>query len=119
MPAGIVVFTVKAFSPDDATRIADAALEASEILVNQMNDQMIKDTIDVSEKERQGAEANLATTRANLEKARNEEGMLSADKSADALNGLITQVRGELAKFQQDYDTQRRYVTDNSPVIRN
>ncbi|WP_158811985.1 lipopolysaccharide biosynthesis protein [Beijerinckia sp. L45] len=119
MPAGIVVFTVKAFSPDDATRIADAALEASEILVNQMNDQMIKDTIDVSEKERQRAEANLATTRANLEKARNEEGMLSADKSAEALNGLITQVRGELAKMQQDYDTQRRYVTANSPTIRN
>jgi capsular polysaccharide transport system permease protein len=119
MPAGIVVFTVKAFSPDDATRIADAALESSEILVNQMNDQMIKDTIDVSEKERQRSEANLAAARANLEKARNEEGTLSADKSADALNGLITQVRGELAKMQQDYDTQRRYVTETSPTVRN
>lgn len=119
MPAGIVVFTVKAFSPDDAARIADAALESSELLVNQMNDQMIKDTIDVAEKERERAEAHLATARANLEKARNEEGMLSADKSADALNGLITQVRGELAKMQQDYDTQRRYVSEGAPTVRN
>ena len=119
MPSGIVVFTVRAFSPDDASRIADAALEASELLVNQMNDQMIKDTLAVSEKERQRAEVNLARTRASLEKARNEEGTLSADKSADAFGGLITSVRGDLAKMQQDYDTQRHYVGENSPVIRN
>ncbi len=119
MPAGIVVFSVRAFSPEDSARITDAALEASELLVNQMNDQMIADTLSVSEKERQRAEANLAGTRASLERARNEEGTLSADKSADAFSGLITVVRGDLAKMQQDYDTQRRYVAENSPVIRN
>ena len=119
MPAGIVVFTVKAFSPDDAMRVADAALEASESLVNRLNDQMINDTIAVSETERQRAETHLATTRANLEQARNEEGTLSAEQSAEAFNGLITQVRGDLSKMQQDYDTQRRYIGENSPTIRN
>ncbi len=119
MPAGIVVFSVKAFSPEDAARITDAALESSEILVNQMNDQMIADTLSVGEKERQRSEANVAATRANLERVRNQEGTLSAEKSADAYGGLITSVRGDLAKMQQDYETQRRYVGTDSPVVRN
>ncbi len=119
MPSGIVVFTVKAYSPEDAARITDAALESSEILVNQMNDQMIADTLSVGEKERRRAEANVAATRAALERARNQEGTLSAEKSADAYGGLITSVRGDLAKMQQDYETQRRYVGTDSPVVRN
>lgn len=119
MPAGIVVFTVKAFSPDAAVRIADAALESSEMLVNQMNDQIINDTIALSQKERERAEVNLAASRANLEKTRNDEGMLSADKSAEALNSLITEVQGQLSTLRQQYDSQRKFVTENSPVIRN
>ena len=119
MPSGIVVMTVNAFSPEDATRIADAAIEASEILVNRMNDKMIEDTVSASDHERQRAEASLARKRADLETARNQEGTLSADKSADAFAGLITSVRGELSKMQQDYDIQRHYVTEDSPTIRN
>lgn len=119
MPAGIVVFIVKAFAPDDAVTIADAALSSSEQLVNRMNDQMRADTVDLAERERQRAQANLATARANLEKARNEEGMLSAKEQSSALTDLMTEVRGQIIKMQQDYDAQRRFVRADAPQERN
>ena len=119
MPAGIVNFTVRAFKPEDAARIADAALEASEVLVNQMNEQMITDTLALSESERQRAETNLATARADLETARNDEGVLNASRSGDSIDGLISSVQTQLVKMQQDYETQRRLVNENSPTIRN
>ena len=119
MPAGIVVFTVRAFKPEDAARITDAALEASEVLVNKMNEQMINDTVSLSETERQRAEANLAKARAELETARNDEGVLSASRSGESIDGLINSVQAQLVKMQQDYETQRRLVNENSPTIRN
>ena len=63
MPSGIVVLTARAFTPDDATKIANGIY---------------------------------------LEKARNDEGMLSAESAADAVNGLISSTRSELLKLQQE-----------------
>ena len=80
MPSGIVVLTVRAFTPDDATKIANGIY---------------------------------------LEKARNDEGMLSAESTADAVNGLISSTRSELLKLQQEYETQKRYVSLDAPQTRN
>ena len=79
VPAGIVVMTVKAFSPDSAVKIADGALAASEALVNDINDKMRVDAVSLAETERQRAQENLAHARAALEKARDDEGILNAD----------------------------------------
>ena len=118
MPAGIVVMTVKAFTADDAVTVADAALQASEKLVNDMNDQMRNDALSLAETERTRAQDNLAKARAALEKARNDEGMLSAEATSTGLMTLMTQVQGDQIKLQQDYDTQRRYVRADAPQLR-
>lgn len=118
MPAGIVALEVRAFKPADSQRIAEAALAACETLINSMNDQMIRDTLAGSEMERQRAEAHLAEARANLERARNAEGLLSGDKAAEALNGLVAKARAELSDMEQQYEAQRAYVNDDAPQIR-
>lgn len=118
MPAGIVVFTVKAFTPKDAVKIADAALASSEDLVNRMNDQMRNDAVSLANAESRRSLDHLAIARADLEKARNSEGMLSAEEQSSALTGLMTKLRGEMIKMQQDYDSQRRYVRADAPQLR-
>jgi capsular polysaccharide transport system permease protein len=118
MPAGIVVLRVHAYSADDAKRIADAMLAACENLVNAMNERIINDTLATSEAERLRAEANLATARARLESSRNMEGLLSAERVADALNGLILKLRSQLSQMQQEYAAQRRYVAEDAPQMR-
>ena len=117
LPAGIVVFTVRAFAPDDAVKLTDAALDASEQLVNRMNDQMRDDAVALAEKERQRAQDKLVVARATLERARNEEGILSADVAARSMSGLITQVKSERIKLQQQYESQRRFVESDAPQL--
>ena len=118
MPAGIVVMTIKAFRPDDAVTIANAVLSSSETLVNQMNDQMRSDALVLARNERERALTRLAEARAELQKARNDEGILSGKDAASGLSETLTQVRGQLLKLQQTYDSLRRFETADAPQIR-
>lgn len=119
MPAGIVVMNVRAFRPEDATTIANAALSSSETLVNRLNDQMRADALELAKNERERAQTRLADARADLEKARNQEGILSTKDASQGLNDLMTQVRGQLLKSQQTYDSLRRYESPSAPQVRN
>ena len=119
MPAGIVEMSVRAFSAQDAVTIARAVLDSSEKLVNQMNDQMRDDAVRLAETERERSQSNLAIARANLQKARNDEGVLSATEMSTALLQLKTEVSSSLIKLQQDYDSQRRFVNADAPQLRN
>ena len=100
VPSGIVVMT-------------------SEALVNDINDKMRVDAVSLAETEHQRAQDNLARTRAALEKARNDEGILNADNASKAVNELMTQVQGQRIKLQQDYDAQRRFVRADAPQLKN
>lgn len=119
MPAGIVVMTVRAFSPQDAVTVANAVLSQSEALVNDLNDRMRNDAISLSLAEQTRAADQLAAARSALEQARNTEGTLSAEASAEAINTLIATLRSDLVKMQQEYDASRRYVSESSPQMRN
>ena len=119
MPSGIVVMTVRAFAPRDAVTIANAVLAQSETLINDMNDRMRSDALALSQAEQVRANEQLAEARTALEQARNAEGTLSAETSAEAINTLIASLRSDLVKMQQEYDAQRRYVSENAPQMRN
>ncbi len=119
MPSGIVEFTVRAFSPEEAVKVSNAALDASEQLVNQMNDKMREDAVQLADTERQRSQEALADTRANLQKIRNEEGMLDAKQQGTAVMQLISTVEEEKIKLQQEYDSNRRYVRPDAPQMRN
>ena len=118
MPSGIVVFTVKAFSADDAVKLVNAAIDASEAVVNRMNDHMISDGLALAQAERERAQANLAVAHANLEKARNQEGILSGEAASNALVNLMTQVKGQVLSLQGEYDAQRQFVSADAPQLR-
>ncbi len=119
MPSGIIDFTVRAFSPEDAVKISNAALDASEQLVNDMNDKMREDAVKLADTERQRAQAALAVARSTQQRIRNEEGMIDPKVQSTALQTLITTVEQEKGKLQQEYDTNRRYVRPDAPQMRN
>ena len=119
MPSGIVVFTVRAFSPGDAVTLSTAALRASEQLVNRMNDTMRQDAMSLAEAERRRSEASLAARRADLERARNQEGILNVADESKGLTTLIGNVQAQILDMRQEYDSQRRYVRADVPQLRN
>ncbi|RBP04630.1 capsular polysaccharide transport system permease protein [Roseiarcus fermentans] len=118
MPAGIVDLKVRAFTPEDARAIADSVLDLSEQLINDLNARMNADAVRDAEQELQRTAERLAAARAALEKARNDQGVIDAVKQADAINKLATDLRGQLARMQQEYDAQLHAVLSTAPQMR-
>lgn len=118
LPSGYVSFRVRAFSPEDAVRVAKAFVAASEALVNSLNTRAFADTMRTAEAELQRASDRLSAARIAVEKARNTEGMLDAANAAESLTSLITETRSGLIKMQQEYDAQSKVVSRNSPQLR-
>ncbi len=118
MPAGIVDFKVRAFAPNDARELGDSVIRISEQLINELNARMNVDAVRDAEQELKRTAERLAAARGALEKARNDQGVLDAVKSADALNKLVTDLRGELARMQQEYDAQLHSLLSTAPQMR-
>jgi capsular polysaccharide transport system permease protein len=117
-PSGIVTLTVRAFSPDDAKRIADAVVSLSENLINDLNERMRRDTVLAAEGDMRRATDALGRARLLMEQARNAEGLLDVGQTSTALNGLMSGMEADLLKAQQEYQTQSRYVGDTAPQMR-
>jgi capsular polysaccharide transport system permease protein len=118
MPSGIVEIRVRAFTPGDAVRIAQATLDISEMLINDMNNRMNRDAVASAEQELDRTSSRLTQARISLERARNDEGLLDAGKAAEALGKLITDTRATLLRLEQEYATQRKVVSENAPQMR-
>jgi capsular polysaccharide transport system permease protein len=117
MPAGIVDLKVRAFTPEDAQRIAQATVEMCEALINELNERMNRDAVANAEQELQRSTQRLGAALAALEVARNESGMLETDKSALALNALVNEAKSSLLSLQGQYDAQLKYVSASAPQM--
>jgi len=117
MPAGIVEVKVRAFSPQDALAISRAALNLSETLINESNDRMNRDAIAAAEGEVDRAVRRLGRSRLVLEIARNDEGILDVQRTAEGFNSLLTESRSSLLKLQQEYNAQLKAVSERAPQM--
>jgi capsular polysaccharide transport system permease protein len=117
-PSGIVTLTIRAFTPDDAKRIADAVITQSENLINSMNDRMRRDTVLASERDMQQASQDLGKARMQMEFERNSEGLIDDGETNKALSGLISGLESDLLKAQQQYQTGLSYVTADAPQMK-
>lgn len=117
MPAGVVVLKVRAFTPEDAARIAGAVISISEALINDLNERMNKDAVAGAREELERTSRRLTAAQIALERARNEEGILDAAKTGEALNTLITDTRSDLMKLQEQYASQARFVSKSAPQM--
>jgi capsular polysaccharide transport system permease protein len=117
MPSGIVILSVRAFSPQDAKRIADEVVRLSEKLINDLNERMRRDSVLASERDMQQAAQQLGKARVKMEFVRNAEGLIEVGQSNRALSDLAAGTQGDLLKAQEDYDTQIRYVSAGAPQM--
>lgn len=118
MPGGIVRLVVKAFRPEDAVAVANAMVDASEELVNRMNDRAREDALHKARENLDFAAARLAEVRAALEVARNREGMIDTKGEEQKTDTLLTQIRSRLLELRQQYDSQIRSLAAEAPSMR-
>jgi capsular polysaccharide transport system permease protein len=117
MPSGIVILSVRAFSPQDAKRITDEVVRLSENLINDLNDRMRRDTVLAAERDMQQAAQQLGKARMQMEFVRNAEGLIEVGQTNKALSDLAADTQADLLKAQQEYDTQIRYVSADAPQM--
>lgn len=118
LPGGLVTVSIRAFSAEDTLRISQAVLEFSEKLVNDLNQRMRKDNVGSSKQEFERAAERLGEVRGALEMARNAEGVLDAGHAGRALGELVTGLRADRLKLQQDYESQSAIVLPDAPQMR-
>jgi capsular polysaccharide transport system permease protein len=116
--SGIITVIVRAFTPGDSLNIANALIQSSEQLVNDLSERSRRDALHQAEIELHSAETNLRQKMVAMRDLRDTEGMIDAGKTADVLTKLIGDLRLDLARAQQEYTADLRYVSADSPQMK-
>ncbi|MCC6918719.1 MAG: hypothetical protein IT548_05910 [Alphaproteobacteria bacterium] len=98
--SGLVTIDVRAFTPEDALKLAQALMQHSEEVANQLSARTTADLVKDTEQELKRAEERLKEARATMQDLRNAKGTLDPDATATGLNELIAQLR--LSKIETE-----------------
>lgn len=107
MSTGAIILKVRAFSAEDSLMLAQAILEASEKLVNQMSVKSREDSVRFATEEVRLAETRLVDARVKVQDLRARTGVQDPVKEAEANLALAAKVRGDIAAVAAELDALR------------
>jgi len=113
-----VVFSVKAFSPDDAKKIADAVLEESEIFLNDLSEKNRSDQLKHSIADLESAERHLRDIERQLLVARKANGVIDSSRQVSENIARASKIRSEIEALTIEYNVRSKFSDTNSPVVR-
>jgi len=117
-PSGIITIQVSAFSPEDALKIGNAVVSASEQLVNSMSTRASRDAMQQAQNELTRAERRLSEVRVALQDLRNAQSTLNPRRTAEGINKLIGELRLERARLEDDASASKRSnVGESAPQM--
>lgn len=104
--SGIVSVNVRAYSPEESLALGKTIFTLAERLVNDLSTRSRRDALAQARTELDRAENRLQVRETAMRDARNAEGVLDATTAAEALTKVVTQLRLELARNEQDLASQ-------------
>lgn len=113
----IMTVQVKAFSPQMAQSVCQAILDASEALVNAMNDRARTDAISLAQAEVARAEARIRTAHEAMRQYRERTVILDPQAVASGLYSLVNQLEGEITKTTAELAEASTYMQADSPRV--
>lgn len=116
--SGIVTFNVRAYNPGMAQSIAQAALKASEALVNEMNERSRNDSIKLASNEVKIAQLRVTRAQKDLEAFRDEHRELDPKATASGLQTLVFELEGERSKVNSQLEEARSYMRGDAPMVK-
>jgi capsular polysaccharide transport system permease protein len=114
--SGNVSVSVKAFTPEQSLKLAQALITASNDIFRRLNIQAQKDFVRISEENVRSAEQQLAKVRQELLAFREKSGLLDLDRTSQAGSAIIDELRKQLAGFQAQYASVKA-SSPNSPAL--
>ena len=115
---GTIVVRARAFTPDDALKLAQGIFASSERLVNDLSARARRDTLRNSEKEVRRADRRLKTALARLNEFRDREGIIDPRKTADATQALAGRIRDEVVRADTELATLKHYMRAEAPSVK-
>ncbi len=115
--SNIITVKVFAFSPNDARDIADAIINASERMINDISRRAQQDAVRYAKEEVAKAEAKLRDIRQRFLGFRNKNQQLDPTKQAQVQVGIIGRLEEELVKLKAKLEESRRFLSDNAPSV--
>lgn len=115
---GTIVVRVRAFAANDAFRLAQAIVAASERLINDLSGRARRDALVYAEADVATAEARLKSALTAIRDFRDKEGMIDPGQTASADTTLATKLRDGLLKANSELATLGAYMRDDAPAVR-
>jgi capsular polysaccharide transport system permease protein len=115
---GTVVVRLRAFTPADSLRLAQAVVASSEKLVNDLSARARRDAVSHAEADVASAEARLMVALEKIREFRDKSGLIDPGKAADATAQLATKLRDDLLKANSQLATLKTYMHDDAPPVR-
>lgn len=97
---GIVTAEVRAFTPEESKKVAQAALELSARLINQLSRKAREERLALAEADVKRMEIRVATAMATIKKFRDRTGIIDPAKSAVAGAEILGKFQEELARLK-------------------
>jgi capsular polysaccharide transport system permease protein len=116
--SGIIALEARAFTPEDSLLLTEKIVDQCEKLVNDLSQRSRRDALQQATLEFQRAEAQLKTATADMRETQNSQGMLDVVVEAQAVNKIISQLRMELARAEQQIAGQGDTVSADAPQVR-
>lgn len=116
--SGVITFTVRAFTPEDALRIARDTVRESEKLVNKLSERAREDAIALAKQEQSRAELRLKFARKAVQEYRDRMGETDPVTAATAKSTLIGTLEADLAKAEADIAGRSAFLNKDAPSLR-
>lgn len=113
---GITTLKVRAFTPEDAKRLATALLDHAEDVVNQLNKRARNDTVRFSEAVVAAEERRVLDAQRKIADFQNREKIFDPAKQSAATLLLVNKLAAEKSTYEARLD-ETRAATPDSPLI--
>lgn len=115
--SGLMDLRVLAFTPEDATAVAEAIYEESSAMINQLSAIAREDAIGYARDELEEVQNQLRDARVNIQAFRNRTQIIDPTLQSQSQSGLIGALETELAQAQIDLQLLNDTARDGDPRI--
>lgn len=113
----IITVQVRAFTPEDAKRLAEVVVKLSENLINQISIRSLRDAVRYAEEEVNRTEERLKKMRAAVRLFREQRQEIDPMRAAQAQLAQIVQLEADISATRAQIDVLRKHMAENAPNV--
>ncbi|MBB3973968.1 hypothetical protein [Hansschlegelia beijingensis] len=115
---GIITFTVRAFTPEDALKVARETVRESENLVNKLSARARDDALMLAKQEQSRAELRLKFAQKAIQDYRDRQGAPDAQSLVEGQSKIVADLEGQLAKQEAELSASSAFLNKDAPTVR-